>query len=96
MAKNAKAKTVVVKTNKKKDNTQTAGLGREQIESLNDLKELRRRGVLTRQMFRLICWEKGLSHAIKGVPEITSYEFVQDKVVGRRLVVSHGQWAPRR
>ena len=93
----AKAKQQPVKTIKTKANghNQNAGLTREQVEMLDDLRDLRRRGILTRQMYRLMCWEKGLSKAIKGVPEITTYTFVTDRDVGRQLVVTHGPWVRR-
>lgn len=93
----AKAKQQPVKTIKTKSNghNQNAGLTREQVEMLDDLRDLRRRGILTRQMYRLMCWEKGLSKAIKGVPEITTYTFVTDKDIGRQLVVAHGPWVRR-
>lgn len=93
----AKAKQQPVKATKTKStgHNQNAGLTREQIEQLDGLRDLRRRGILSRQMYRLMCWEKGLSKAIKGVPEITTYTFVTDRDVGRQLVVTHGPWVRR-
>ena len=90
----AKQQVKVVKT-KTNGHNQNAGLSREQVEQLDGLRDLRRRGILSRQMYRLMCWEKGLSKAIKGVPEITTYTFVTDRDVGRQLVVTHGPWVRR-
>ena len=93
----AKAKQQPVKTIKNKTNghNQNTGLTRDQVEMLDDLRDLRRLGILSRQMYRSMCWEKGLSKAIKGVPEITTYTFITDRDVGRQLVVSHGPLARR-
>ena len=54
-------------------------------EQLAGLKQLRRAGVLTRQQFRLLTWDKQLQGSTKGVPEITTYELVKDEVQGKTV-----------
>ncbi|WNA15818.1 hypothetical protein XaC1_175 [Xanthomonas phage XaC1] len=61
-------------------------------EQLSELKELRRKGVLSRQLFRLLTWDKGLQGSTKGSPEITTYSFDKDNEVGKVVVSKVGLW----
>lgn len=61
-------------------------------EQLASLKNLRRRGILTRQQFRLMTFERSLQGSTKGSPMITEYTEVKDKVDGRKVLVTQKQW----
>lgn len=61
-------------------------------EQLAGLKQLRRAGILTRQQFRLLTWDKQLQGSTKGVPEITTYELVKDEVHGKAVKETVGLW----
>lgn len=61
-------------------------------EQLAGLKELRRNGVLTRQQFRLLTWDKQLQGSTKGVPQHTSYELTKDEVQGKVVTGTVKQW----
>lgn len=61
----------------------------------NDLlasyKELRRRGILSRQEFRLMTFDKGLQGSTKGSPMVTKYDIVKNGKK-KELVVKNQQW----
>lgn len=59
--------------------------------ALEGLKRLRRDGVLTRQQFRTLTFDKGLQGSTKGSPIITTYEVVKQ---GKKKVleVKTQQW----
>lgn len=59
--------------------------------ALDSFKKLRRNGVLTRQQFRTITFDKGLQSSTKGSPLITTYELVKQ---GKKKVleVKTQQW----
>ncbi len=61
-------------------------------EQLAGLKKLRRAGVLTRQQFRLLTWDKQLQGSTKGVPQHTVYELTKDEVQGKVVTGSTKQW----
>lgn len=61
-------------------------------EQLAELKELRRNGVLSRQLFRLLTWDKGLQGSTKGAPEITTYTHDKDDVTGKVVISKVGPW----
>ncbi len=61
-----------------------------QAEQLAALKDLRKRGILTRQEFRLQCFDKGLqqnANKLPWSPEITTHTLVKHRD-GRKEVVS--------
>ena len=62
----------------KKQQAQSQRAKQDRADALASLQRLRRDGVLTRQQFRLLVWEKGLQTGVKGVPEFTSYEIVKE------------------
>lgn len=62
-------------------------------EQLQGLLELRRKGILTRQQFRLQTFEKGLQGSTKGSPMYNAFEL--EKVPGSKkpvLVEKTKQW----
>lgn len=63
----------------------------EAFEALEGFKKLRRDGIITRQQFRLITFDKGLQSSTKGSPLITTYEVVKQ---GKKKVleVKTQQW----
>lgn len=92
MAKNNKAAPKVQVKSSKKGHNQYAEMTREQMEKFKDLLALRRDGILSRQEFRLMCWDKGLNKAIKGVPEYQSFEVVKTDA-GTQVVSVTKPWA---
>lgn len=52
--------------------------------ALESFKRLRRDGILTRQQFRTLTFDKGLQGSTKGSPLITTYEVVKQ---GKKKVV---------
>lgn len=75
----------------KKEQISTRKSQQERNELLASYKELRRRGILTRQEFRLMTFDKGLQGSTKGSPMITTYDIV--KTGGKKeLVVKTKQW----
>lgn len=59
--------------------------------ALESFKKLRQQGILTRQQFRTITFDKGLQGSTKGSPLITTYEVVKQ---GKKKVleVKTQQW----
>lgn len=59
--------------------------------ALDNFKKLRKNGVLTRQQFRTLTFDKGLQGSTKGSPLITTYELVKQ---GKKKVleVKTQQW----
>lgn len=69
--------------NKKEvQNTRRAQM--DKASALESFKKLRAAGVLTRQQFRTITFDKGLQGSTKGSPLITTYEVVKQ---GKKNVV---------
>lgn len=69
--------------NKKEvQNTRRAQM--DKASALESFKKLRAAGVLTRQQFRTITFDKGLQGSTKGSPLITTYEVVKH---GKKKVV---------
>lgn len=63
----------------------------DKVSALESFKKLRAAGVLTRQQFRTITFDKGLQGSTKGSPMITTYEVVKQ---GKKKVVEvkNQQW----
>lgn len=61
-------------------------------EHLANLKELRRKGILTRQQFRLLTWDKQLQGSTKGVPLFTEFELTKDSAEGKVVTGTLKQW----
>ena len=59
--------------------------------ALADFQRLRRDGVLTRQQFRRIMFDKGLQSGVKGSPMITTYE-IEKQGKKKVLVTKTQQW----
>lgn len=77
-------------TNKKEvQNTRRAQM--DKTSALEGFKRLRRDGVLTRQQFRTLTFDKGLQGSTKGSPMITTYNVVK-KGNKKVLEVKTQQW----
>lgn len=72
-----------------KKNSQRAKSDRQ--EALASFQRLRRDGVLTRQQFRRIMFDKGLQSGVKGSPMITTYE-IEKQGKKKVLVTKTQQW----
>jgi len=77
-----------------KDEVQTSRQEKmSKAEQLAGLKKLRRAGILTRQQFRLLTWDKQLQGSTKGVPLCTHYEIVKDETHGKVVKSTVKQWS---
>ncbi|AQW88642.1 hypothetical protein pEaSNUABM50_00115 [Erwinia phage pEa_SNUABM_50] len=61
-------------------------------EQLENLLELRRKGILTRQQFRLLTFDKGLQGSTKGSPLIEVFELEKQGKGKPVLVQKVRQW----
>ncbi len=77
------------KNKKEAQNTRRAQMDKNT--ALESFKKLRQQGILTRQQFRTITFDKGLQGSTKGSPLITTYEVVKQ---GKKKVleVKTQQW----
>lgn len=76
---------------KKKEVQNTRRAQMDKNTALENLKKLRRDGIIDRQLFRTLTFDKGLQGSTKGSPLITTYEIVKQ---GKKKVleVKTKQW----
>ena len=75
----------------KKEVQNTRRAKQDATSALEGFKRLRRDGVLTRQQFRRITFDKKLQGSTKGSPMITTYE-IEKQGKKKVLVVKNQQW----